>query len=83
MCSIWEHSGCDAVQAITTYASNTRSASSLNYSHYTVELGFTNGITPAFKDGAEESVACGFCWNAAYEMCAPSRLLQAGTATFN
>lgn len=56
------------MQAVTTYASNTGSANSLSYNQYTVELGFTNGITPAFMTGDLESVTCGFCWNAAYKM---------------
>ena len=59
------------MQAATTYASNTRNATSVSYPHYELELGFTNGIKPAFMSSSQQSIPCAYCWGAFYYLCAP------------
>ena len=59
------------MQAETTYASNTGNATSVSYPHYEVELGFINGITPAFMTSFQKTIPCAYCWGAFYWMCAP------------
>ena len=60
------------MQATTTYASNTGNTSSIRYPHYEMELGFTNGITPAFVTSFQRDIPCAFCWGAFYYLCAHS-----------
>ena len=58
------------MQATITYASNTGNATSVSYPHYEVEVGFTNGITPAFMTSSQQNIPCGYCWGAFYYLCA-------------
>lgn len=57
-------------QASITYASNTGNATSVSYPHYEVELGFSNGITPAFMTSYQQNIPCAYCWGALYALCA-------------